>query len=428
MRLILAAIVLLAPSAAEAARKKRPRRERPAWLLEHAPARNTVELGAYTGLLFPSRNHELYDSRLDHSDLGSVGGALGVRIGQLPLRWFGTEFEAGGYLARTGAGDIVTPFTLRGQLLFQLPWRLAPFAVLGAGALGITSGTDELGDDIDLAWHFGAGVKFHTCDLFSIRLDIRDIVSNRQGTGTGPANHPELLFGVAFHFGRYKKKDREPIPEAAPPPPRKVLDRDGDGIDDNVDECPGEAGMMANGCPREDADEDGVFDDVDECPEEAGDAPTGCPPEEPIDTDEDGVPDEKDECPGKPGDKPKGCPPERPEEFIDRFTLSGVSFESGSAKLTDAAIKDLEKLTRALEKFPEVKVEIVGHTDSKGNDKKNRKLSLQRADAVRDQLVKTGVAKDRLSTRGAGEDEPLDSNETEDGRANNRRIEFRVIE
>ena len=73
-------------------------------------------------------------------------------------------------------------------------------------------------------------------------------------------------------------------------------------------------------------------------------------------------------------------------------------------------------------------MEIVGHTDSKGNDKKNRKLSLDRADAVREQLIKSDIDGDRLTTRGAGEDEPLDSNETEEGRAKNRRIEFRVVE
>ena len=109
-----------------------------------------------------------------------------------------------------------------------------------------------------------------------------------------------------------------------------------------------------------------------------------------------------------------------------RLVLEGVNFVSGSAKLLQNSEKTLERARKALVNNPVVKVEIVGHTDNKGSAKMNMSLSLRRAQAVRGWLVKRGISPGRLTARGRGMNEHIDTNETPEGRANNRRIEFRV--
>ncbi len=109
-----------------------------------------------------------------------------------------------------------------------------------------------------------------------------------------------------------------------------------------------------------------------------------------------------------------------------RLVLEGVNFVSGSARLLQNSGKTLERARRALVNNPAVKVEIVGHTDNNGSAKMNMSLSLRRAQAVRAWLVKKGIPASRLTSTGRGLNEPLDTNGTAEGRANNRRIEFRV--
>ncbi|MCW8128069.1 OmpA family protein [Microbulbifer halophilus] len=146
-------------------------------------------------------------------------------------------------------------------------------------------------------------------------------------------------------------------------------------------------------------------------------------PEPPRDSDDDGVIDDRDRCPDTlPGAEvdSEGCV--LAEETI---TLENVHFELDSATLTPAARNSLQKVVRALRSQPGSAVEIAGHTDNQGNDAYNLKLSQQRANSVRTFLIRNGVDADRLTAKGYGEQQPVESNATESGRAMNRRVEMR---
>ena len=221
------------------------------------------------------------------------------------------------------------------------------------------------------------------------------------------------------------------------------LDNDNDGVLDADDACPTRAEdrdgyQDDDGCPDPDNDGDGIYDNRDQCPDEAEDVDgwedqDGCPD---LDNDQDGVPDDRDQCPRTPADSKvddNGCVVEIPPAktaavFVPAATagtvLEGVSFVSGSAELTLESVTVLIDLAASLKAEPTTRIEIRGHTDSTGEAEANRVLSQRRAEAVRNSLVQMGVAADRLTAVGYGEDFPRDNNATAEGRANNRRVEI----
>jgi outer membrane protein OmpA-like peptidoglycan-associated protein len=210
-------------------------------------------------------------------------------------------------------------------------------------------------------------------------------------------------------------------PEAPPPPP----DADGDGIADGADACPRVRGVpsgdpLMNGCPAL-----------------------------PTDTDGDTVPDVRDACPRRPGlpnrdPKLHGCPPPPPAPPAPppppappRATLveqeivisEQVQFETDTAVIRRESDALLTDVARVLSEHPElVRVEVEGHTDSTGTREHNQKLSEERARAVMAWLVAHGIAPERLSAVGRGQDAPIATNDDEAGRAKNRRVQFRVLE
>ena len=105
-----------------------------------------------------------------------------------------------------------------------------------------------------------------------------------------------------------------------------------------------------------------------------------------------------------------------------------VEFETKSFELTPTGIALLDEILVALSKAPEVRIRITGHTDSRGSAEENQQLSEDRADAVLVYLVKSGQSRDRFEVIGYGEDNPADTNDTPQGRAHNRRIEFIALE
>lgn len=152
-------------------------------------------------------------------------------------------------------------------------------------------------------------------------------------------------------------------------------------------------------------------------------APAPVRPAAPADSDADGVFDAADLCPGTARGQrvdARGC------VVLEEVKLSGVGFTAGSAILTGSAKAVLDGVASALAARPDVKIEIAGHTDSVGADATNLNLSQRRADAVRTYLISRGVAPERLTAKGYGETRPVDSNDTLPGRANNRRVEFKV--
>jgi outer membrane protein OmpA-like peptidoglycan-associated protein len=183
-------------------------------------------------------------------------------------------------------------------------------------------------------------------------------------------------------------------------------DSDRDGVVDESDACPKVSGVSTdnpatNGCPRrEDSDADGVFDDEDACRDKAG----------PTNTD-----------PAK-----NGCPIATVEEN-QIIILERVEFENNQATLQPTADKVLNAVLEVLKSHPEISsLRVEGHTDARGIAANNLKLSQQRAKAVVDWLVARGIDAKRLTSQGYGQSKPIDSNETDAGRQNNRRVEFHI--
>lgn len=204
-------------------------------------------------------------------------------------------------------------------------------------------------------------------------------------------------------------------------------DTDGDGVPDNQDACPTVAGLKAlAGCP--DADGDGVADKDDECPNEAGPAENkGCPWK---DTDGDGVLDKDDQCPNEPGTVANnGCPEVAPtEEIMKQLNeyARTILFDTGKATFKKESLQTLASMNAIFKEYPKADFYIDGHTDSVGSSQSNKLLSERRANAVRDWLVANGIDQERLTARGFGEEQPIDSNKTAGGRTNNRRVEVKL--
>lgn len=215
------------------------------------------------------------------------------------------------------------------------------------------------------------------------------------------------------------------------------LDDDGDGIPDSVDRCPREPEDRdnvedADGCIDVDNDRDGVPDAQDRCPNEPGDPPSGCASR---DRDGDGVGDDADACPSEPEtlnsyQDTDGCPdakPQRIEVTADQIVIKQrINFATGKATILPDSFVVLDDVAVAMKEYPKIRVEIGGHTDNVGDDTQNQRLSKDRADAVFEYLLSKGVGAQRMMTVGYGETRPVDTNMTETGRTNNRRVEFLI--
>jgi OmpA-OmpF porin, OOP family len=410
--------------------KRLSKRKQLKWIDRWAPERNTVELGVYGGVMLPARDLELFEAdrtlpRQGFKPFGRAAGDFGARVGYYPLRFLGLEVE-GGAMPTKAAGERATLWTVRGQVVGQLGlWSVTPFATVGAGAFSVASKRGAVGNDVDAALHLGLGVKAYLSRRAMLRLDLRDVITARRGVSDGATNTIEILLGVSIVLGR--KKDRDEPPVTPPPAPG---DRDGDGVLDRDDRCIDVPGEKPSGCPPEgDKDGDGFLDSKDACPEVAGIAPDGCPNP---DADNDGILIPDDKCPEQAETRngfedTDGCPDEVPAEFGELEVLQGVFFDVNKESLKPESKQTLDIAVAALQKHASVRVEISGHTDSTGNREHNMQLSQRRADAVKQYLVDHGIDAKRIETRGAGPDEPLDSNATNKGRAQNRRIEFRVM-
>jgi OOP family OmpA-OmpF porin len=191
----------------------------------------------------------------------------------------------------------------------------------------------------------------------------------------------------------------------------------------------------AKGCPT-DADGDAVLDGIDQCP----DTPRGCTVDAkgcPTDADGDGVCDGVDQCPDTPAGMKvdeKGCPiqvQQRLEELREKGNIEvhDVKFETNKADILPEFQQQLDAIGLALLKVPMLKIEISGHTDSRGSAAMNRKLSQKRADAVKAYLLQKYPTLDAkmFTAKGYGEDKPVATNKTPEGMAQNRRVSFEVL-
>ena len=268
--------------------------------------------------------------------------------------------------------------------------------------------------------------------------EFGDVSANNRGF--------QVTLGLRFHKA-------PPLP---PPPPVDVAvaerDSDGDGILDSKDKCPTVPGVVRyEGCPVPDTDKDGIYDDKDKCPEMPGFPELdGCPYP---DRDRDGVTDQKDRCPDEPGStKNDGCPindrdndgvmdaddrcpdtpgpasnqgcPEIKEDVIEKTAriAKSIYFNTNKATLQQRSYQPLDELVQILKDNPTYNLSIEGHTDSQGTNEYNLTLSNNRANTVKNYLIRKGIDAGRLQAQGFGEEQPVADNNTAEGRSLNRRV------
>lgn len=293
-----------------------------------------------------------------------------------------------------------------------------PYLSVGAGHTDF--GDDQLsyttlGSDHDeTRVNVGGGFRYNVSDSISLKAELREF----HGVGEDTFDTQALLgFSLAFH-----RTTSSPSPE-----PRQPADSDNDGVPDNRDQCPGTpsgASVDNSGCER-DSDGDGVADSRDQCPDTPAGASVnnrGCE----LDDDNDGVVNSKDQCPdtaaGASVDE-TGC--EGVTETVRTIELN-VTFPTNSSVIGDRFDSEIQQVAEFMNENPETSVEIAGHSDSSGDADYNRFLSERRANAVAERLTDAlGISADRVNAVGYGEGEPIASNDTAAGRAENRRVEAR---
>ena len=292
----------------------------------------------------------------------------------------------------------------------------------------VPSNTRFMRANVGLAFIFGSHKK-------------RD--SDRDGVPDKYDLCPETLPGVPVDsVGCPLDTDKDGVPDyldKCPDTPKDVVvdplgcpvDTDGDGVVDYLDQCPDtpyEAKVDSVGCPL-DTDGDGIPDYLDKCANTPAEAygktdSTGCPK----DTDGDGIPDYLDTCPDEAGvESNNGCPEVKEEvKTVFKKALTGIQFETGKAIIKKKSYPILNDIVKIMKENPSYKLSIVGHTDNVGKPKLNKKLSLNRANAVKAYLKKKGVEESRMTADGLGDTMPIKDNKTAAGRAKNRRVEFEV--
>jgi outer membrane protein OmpA-like peptidoglycan-associated protein len=257
-----------------------------------------------------------------------------------------------------------------------------------------------------------------------------------------------MNYGVSYSFP-LKLKEKKAI--ALPTAPIQV-DQDDDGVSNENDDCPERSGLLKyKGCPVPDEDGDGINDENDKCPNAEGSVQyRGCPVP---DTDKDGIPDDKDDCPtvvGLPGYKGCAIPDTDKDGLNDELdqcpTIAGIAgnngcedlqpklnniaaalkFDIGQVNIANKLLLGLDSLVQIMAQYPTTKLLITGHTDNTGTRKINEPLSLSRAKKIQAYIVKKGLAVDRTSILGMADTQPIASNDTNEGRAQNRRVDLTI--
>ncbi len=369
-----------------------------------------------------------------------------------------------------------------------IQWKWDDLSPLWVGdSISLSSETDNsfewgLGTRLWISRNVAIRAEFRDYIAFDATSDLRRQLNNpptQPAPGIGPIpdqtkNNWEFTGGLSLFFGGPKDADGDGVPDSrdrCPNTPRGVtvdadgcpIDSDGDGVPDYMDQCPNTpagARVDANGCPVDsdgdgvpdgldrcpntpagatvdangcpsDSDGDGVYDGIDQCPNTPRGAVVdarGCP----IDSDGDGVPDGLDQCPNTPAGvevDAEGCSRIQAGIQAGRLVLQNIYFAFNSAELNPDSYGVLDELGNTLVARPEIRMEIQGHTDSVGSAAYNEQLSGRRAQSVLDYLLENfpQLSADRFRVRGVGEASPIATNDTDEGRALNRRVEFLVI-
>lgn len=311
-----------------------------------------------------------------------------------------------------------------------------PYLTAGLGLAHYTPVDDRATKSTDFILPLGLGLDINVSSRFSI------VISSEYGFNYGDA-YDQIIsevdkkndhwlhtsVGLKFNFGKLSDIDQDGIPDKHDACPDEAglaslmgcPDSDGDGTPDREDLCPHEPGPPnLGGCP--DMDGDGVVDNEDRCPEVAGPSELeGCP-----DSDGDGVADIDDRCPDLKGIKTlDGCPEVKTihQKTLDE-ALYGIFFDYDKAIIKAESYEVLNKIVAIMRENKYYTLRIEGHTDNAGSEAYNLKLSQDRADAVKSYLMQHNIPSERIAAIGFGQGRPISSNDTEEGRAKNRRVEF----
>jgi OOP family OmpA-OmpF porin len=447
-------------------------------------AHANVEIGGTAGLHVFSDTNELGVPDVNNAPSERNSALFGLRIGVSITDMFGVEGEFGVIPseARMGVFDVWN-LAYRAHLIVQFgasdpAKKLIPFVLGGGGAMTIIDSKmkDVIDKDTDAELYVGIGAKYRVDNGWGLRADGR-ILFPPSSSGNGPTTDFEVLLSIYKEFGRKTV-------EKAVEQPTGPKDSDGDGIADDTDKCPNEpedkdSFQDDDGCPDPDNDADGVPDASDKCPTEPEDKDgfqddDGCAE---TDNDADGIPDAADKCPNEAEDKDgfqddDGCPdpdndadgvldasdkcPDQPETKngyqdddgcadevpakVKQFTgvIQGITFKTNSADLLPGSHKTLDKAVAVLKEFPDLKLEIQGHTDDQklkkgGKFADNQALSQARAETVMNYFIKAGIDQSRLTAKGYGDTQPVQDPQGLKGsrlnaaRAKNRRVEFKLV-
>jgi OOP family OmpA-OmpF porin len=383
--------------------------------------------------------------------------AAGLRLALMPWAHLGVEGSLDLVPTRDQGGRFHRLAHLSAGALVSLrPYdRFDPY--LGVGLSRLHVDRPGVGEEDWNGLEAAAGVRMRLVAAegrrVDLRVDLRRLLLDRPDPPDGADASPSawaLSVGFAFRMGGPEADgDRDGVPDRDDDCPRTPYlaevdgrgcpgDEDRDGIFDGLDQCPGTpAGVQVDalGCPT-DRDGDGVFDGPDRCPDTPAGLPvdaSGCPTDE----DGDGVYDGLDQCPGTPAGVVVdrwGCPvPTSPKEIelLDTglLRLDTVHFESAKAELKPESFGALREVGEILVRWPNLRIEIAGHTDSRGDEDFNQQLSEERARTVFRWLLAAFPAIDstQYEVRGYGESRSIATNDTAEGRARNRRVEFRVL-
>jgi outer membrane protein OmpA-like peptidoglycan-associated protein len=410
-----------------------------------------------------------------------VGGKLGYQW----LPWLGIE-AVGGYTPTqvdVPAKPDITFWHASGNLVFS-PWTtqsVAPYVFVGGGYSSLK--LRDADDDVHFGTgDFGAGLRFWFNDMLGFLIEGRGILSLPKEKWWEDYELDETVAsaGITLAFGGTPRdadgdgvsdrKDKCPntpagaVVDATGCP----IDSDGDGVFDGLDKCaqtPKGATVDASGCPADgdgdgvyngldkcadtpkgatvdasgcptDSDGDGVYDGLDQCASTV----TGCTVDEKgcaTDSDGDGVCDGLDKCQGTAASLKvdvDGCPIEvieRETELLDTgmIRLQDINFETAKATLLPESYPTLDVVGQVLSRWPDLRIEVGGHCDSRGSAPYNQKLSEARAQSVLDYLTGKfpSLKPEQFSAKGYGEGSPLVPNTNPLNMAKNRRVEFKVL-
>jgi OOP family OmpA-OmpF porin len=418
------------------------------------PKEFRFEFGLTAGAHFFNKKSGLGRTTTDPEGFSpATNVALGGRLALNFNRWVSVEGEA--IAVPTHTRDDATKLWAigyRGNLNIHLvpTGPVRPFITVGYGGMStIVNDTMVVPNDSDGMLHAGVGFKIAMGEHAGLRLEGRILTPPAIFGDSVPVGDEvgydgpdfEALGGFFLNFGEVERTSQTIVKrEVVMMPPPVAPDPDGDGISGAADKCPNVAEDKDgfeddDGCPEPDNDKDGIPDASDKCPNQPEtvngiDDEDGCPE---VDTDGDGILGSRDKCPDEPETKngykdEDGCPDEIPVA-LKKFTgvIEGINFKTASATILPGSFSILDRAVLVLKEYPDTRLEIAGHTDSRGKADYNRDLSQRRADSVKLFFIANGIDGSRLTTIGYGLDRPIADNQTESGRSKNRRTEFRLL-